>query len=387
MKAIINANVVLANGILWDGAILISDGKIVSVRSRREAYIPDDAEIIDAGGAYVGPGFVDIHVHGGNGFSTHKDVEKASEYFLKHGTTSILATTVYYMDKEQLITAFRTVRKAMDSGNARTVKGIYAEGPFTNPKYGAHSDTNPWRFGVKPEDYEDMVDEAGDCIKVWTVAPEREDLLPFLEYAKKINPDVVFAVGHSEATPIQIRAMGKYRPELMTHAMCATGRQPVSAGTRGYGPDEYCFKEPEMYAELISDSCGIHVHPEMQQLLLHNKGVEKVILITDSTIHNNPVPENLRHIQDLNFDPTGGIAGSKLTMDSACRNIMTHTNCGIAQAFMMASLNPARVLGMDDEIGSIETGKKADLVFVDDKFNVKKVMLEGELCDFGEEQK
>ena len=141
-----------------------------------------------------------------------------------------------------------------------------------------------------------------------------------------------------------------------------------------------------MYAELISDSCGIHVNPEMQQLLLHNKGVEKVILITDSTIHNNPVPENLKHIQDLNFDPTGGIAGSKLTMDLACRNIMTHTNCGIAQAFMMASLNPARVLGLEDEIGSVEEGKTADLVFVDDKFNVKKVMLQDELCDFGEEE-
>ena len=85
---------------------------------------------------------------------------------------------------------------------------------------------------------------------------------------------------------------------------------------------------------------------------------------------------------DLNFDHNGHIAGSKLTMDMACRNIMTHTNCGIAQAFLMASTNPAKVLGMDDEIGSIEKGKIADLVFVDDRFNVKKVMLSGMVCEF-----
>ena len=137
-----------------------------------------------------------------------------------------------------------------------------------------------------------------------------------------------------------------------------------------------------MYAELISDSCGIHVHPEMQQLLLHTKGIHRVVLVTDSTVHDNPTPPEYAHVSDLNFDHNGGIAGSKMTMDQACRNIMTNTNCGIAQAFVMASLNPARVIGMDDRIGSIAPGKQADLVFVTDRFQVRKVMLEGTLCDF-----
>lgn len=137
-----------------------------------------------------------------------------------------------------------------------------------------------------------------------------------------------------------------------------------------------------MYAELISDSRGIHVHPEMQQLLLHAKGIHRTVLITDSTVHDNPTPAEYAHVKDLNFDHNGGIAGSKMTMDLACRNIMTNTNCGIAQAFQMASLNPARAIGMDREIGSIEAGKIADLVFVDDKFNVQQVMLSGKLCQF-----
>ena len=380
MKAIVNANIVLTNGILWDGVVLTDDGKIVGIEKRREIKLPENAEIIDAGDAYVGPGFVDIHVHGGGGFSTCRDTEKAAEFFLKHGTTSLLATTDYHMDKDTTVSMFRSIKKAIDGGKASNVKGIYAEGPYTNSNYGSHADTNPWRCGVKEEDYIEMADEGGKYVKVWTVAPEREDLMPFLEYAKKVNPDVIFAVGHSEATPMQIRALGKYRPKILTHAMCATGRQ--KAYVLGYGPDEYCMKEPEMYAELISDSCAIHVHPEIQQYVLHAKGTDKVILITDSTVHNNPTPEKFSHVTDLNYDPNGGIAGSKLTMDKACRNIMTHTNASIAQSFIMASLNPAKALGLDEEIGSIEIGKCADLVFVDDKFNVKQVMLGGKLCKF-----
>ena len=381
--AIVNANLVLESGILFDGCLLIEDGRIANFGLEREMEIPEDAQIIDAQGAYVGPGFVDLHVHGGGGYSTCVAPEKAAQHFLRHGETTILATTDYEMNRETLLQVIPTIRKAMK--NAPTIKGIYMEGPYTNPKYGSHADLNPWLFGVKEEDFKPIVDACGEDVKVWTVAPERENLVPFLAYARQVNPTAVFAVGHSEATPMQIRALSKYRPALMTHAMNATGRINESPGLRGYGPDEYCFKEPEMYAELISDSCAIHVHPEMQQLLLHTKGVNRTVLITDSTVYNNPIPERYAHVKDINFDHNGHIAGSKLTMDLACRNIMTHTNCGIAQAFLMASTNPARVVGMDDEIGSIEKGKIADLVFVDDRFNVKKVLLSGEVCRFEEE--
>jgi N-acetylglucosamine-6-phosphate deacetylase len=99
---------------------------------------------------------------------------------------------------------------------------------------------------------------------------------------------------------------------------------------------------------------GIHVNSELQQMLIHAKGIKRVILITDSTSYNNPAPEKYAHVTDLNFDPRGGIAGSKLTLEVACRNVMSHTNCGIAEAFIMAAFNPARAMGMDDEIGSIE---------------------------------
>ena len=185
-----------------------------------------------------------------------------------------------------------------------------------------------------------------------------------------------------EATPDEIRAMGKYRPRLATHITNATGRRDVYGGTRSFGPDEYALKEFDVYAELICDSLAIHVSPEIQRYVIKGKGVDKVILISDSTVYNNPTPEKYAGVTDINFDAWGGIAGSKLTLDKACKNIMTHTNCGIAEAFLMASRNPARALGLDDKIGTIEAGKTADLVIVNDRFEVKKVILGGETCNF-----
>ncbi len=373
-----NAQIVLENGIMWDGAIIVEDGKIKDYGKERDLKIPEDAEIIDAGGAYMGPGFVDIHVHGGGGFTTTFEPVEAANHFLRHGSTSILATPSYDMNTAEFVAATKSIKEGMKK--TKVIKGIYMEGPYMNPNYGANSFNNPWRHGVHEEDFKQFVDEAGDIVKVWAIAPEVPNLIPFLEYARKVNPDVKFALGHSEATPVEVRALGtKFRPAIMTHTCDATGRRPVFEGTRNCGPDEYCFREPDMYAELISDSCGIHVNPEMQQLILHTKGVHHTVLITDSTEHDDPAPPQLSHVTDLNFDAQGGINGSKMTMDKACRNIMQSTNCGIAQAFLMASTNPAKAVGLEDKIGSIEIGKNADLVFVDDKFNVKKVILEGKI--------
>ena len=384
-KAITNCQLVLEKGILWDATLLISEDKIASFGPAREVEIPKEAEIIDAEGNYVGPGFVDIHVHGGGGYQMFSDPAAAAQHFLAHGETSILATPsrTASSTREEVVNMIRLIREAMKS--AKSIKGIYMEGPYYNPNYGANKKLNTW--GYKPvlaEDFTALVDAGGDDIKVWMVGPERmkEGLMPFLEYARKVNPNVLFTVGHSEATPDEIRAMGKYRPRLATHITNATGTLPVYGGTRSFGPDEYALKEFDVYAELICDSLGVHVSPELQRYVIKGKGVDKVVLITDSTVYNNPPPERFAGVTDINFDNWGGIAGSKLTLDKACRNIMTHTNCGITEAFLMASRNPARVLGLDNEIGSIDIGKTADIVIVTDRFEVKKVILGGEVCNF-----
>ena len=384
-KAITNCQLVLESGILWDATLLISGDKIAAFGAARETEIPCGVDIIDAEGAYVGPGFVDIHAHGGGGFQTADNPAEAAAHFLRHGETSMLCTPSGSASKsrEELVAIIKRIREAMPV--AKNIKGIYMEGPYYNPNYGANKHKNTW--GYKPivaEDFVPLVDAGESDIKVWMVGPERvnEGLMDFLEYARKVNPDVLFTVGHSEATPEEIRALGKYRPKIITHCMNATGRREVYGGTRSYGPDEYALKETDMYAEMICDSLPVHVKPEMQRFIIKGKGIDKVILITDSTVYNNPTPERYAHVTDINFDDRGGIAGSKLTMDKACRNIMAHTQCGICEAFIMASRNPARALGMDNEIGSIEVGKNADLVFVNDRFDVQRVILGGEICNF-----
>ena len=381
IKVIKNIQVVLENGIIWDGFVIIENDKIADFGKLMDLEIPKGADVVDGEGTYVGPGFVDIHVHATGNMRTYIELKEASDYFLRYGTTTILATPYYSMNKDEFVEALAAIKKNI--AESKTVKGIYFEGPYTSPQYGSNSWLNPWNCPINEDDYKYLVDEAGDLAKVWTIALERDGISEFIEYARRVNPEVVFAVGHSEATPEQIRNLGiKYRPKLMTHTFNATGRQTGTGGIRGYGPDEYCLANEDMYAELISDSCGMHVHSDLQRMLVKAKGYEKVVLITDCTEPDAEIPEEYSGITDLNFDARGGLSGSKLTMNQACKNIMQHTNCGISQAFAMASLNPSKVIGMDDEIGSIEVGKRADLVFVDDKFNVKQVMLGGEICEF-----
>ena len=380
MVCIHNAKVVLETGILWDGVILLDGDRIAAVGDRREVEIPADAEMIDAQGAYVGPGFVDIHVHGGNGHMFDSEPLEAAEHFLRNGETTILATLYYNLSKEGFLDSIKKVQAAMAAGGAgNAIAGIYMEGPYMIPKFGAMPERNKWKGAIAEEAYKEVVDTVGTDAYVWSVAPEREGIEEFVKYAGSVNPHAVFAVGHSEATPAQVRKMKRYGLCLQTHCMDATGNYSEWVGTRGAGPDEACLTDPDMYAELICDSGAVHVNKDLINLIVKTKGVDKVVLITDSFVSDLPAPEKLKHITDLIFDENCWLSGSKLTMNVACRNIMTHTNCGIAQAFLMASRNPARVIGLDDEIGTIEAGKRADLVFVDDMFNVKKVMLGGKV--------
>jgi len=380
MVCIHNAKVVLETGIIWDGVILLDADRIAAVGDRRELEIPADAEMIDAEGAYVGPGFVDIHVHGGNGHMFDSEPLEAAEHFLKNGETTILATLYYNLSREGFLDSIKKVQAAMAAGGAGdAIAGIYMEGPYMNPKFGAMPERNKWKGAIAEEAYKEVVDTAGTDVFVWSVAPEREGIEEFVKYAGTVNPHAVFAVGHSEATPAQVRKMKRYGLRIQTHCMDATGNYSEWVGTRGAGPDEACLNDPEMYAELICDSGAVHVNKDLINLIVRTKGVDKVILITDSFVSDLPAPEKLKHITDLIFDENCWLSGSKLTMNVACRNIMSHTNCGIAQAFLMASRNPARAIGLEDEIGTIEAGKRADLVFVDDVFNVKKVILGGKI--------
>jgi len=134
-----NAQIVLENGILWDGVLLLKGDRILKYGSRREMEeLISAAEVrIDAKGAYVGPGFVDIHVHGGGGFTTYFNPVEASDFFLRHGTTSLLATIPYDLCFTEFLEGIRTVKENISK--AKTIRGFYMEGPYLNADYGSHS--------------------------------------------------------------------------------------------------------------------------------------------------------------------------------------------------------------------------------------------------------
>lgn len=378
MICIENARLVLEEGILEDGALLIQGGRIAALGPKGSFGVPEGTERVDAGGRYLGPGFVDLHVHGGGGHRFPLEPEAAAAHFLARGETSVLATFYHDMTPAEMLEGFGRVRAAMAAGGAGgAIRGVYMEGPYMNPKFGASPEKNLWRGPIRPEDYEPLVDAAGDLVRVWAVAPEREGLEPFLRYAGKANPGCVFAVGHSEASPEQIEALRGYGISLQTHCMDATGRVPRWRGTRGCGPDEWCLTQKDVYAELISDSLGVHVDPTLQKLIRAVKGPDRVILITDGFVSAEPSPERLRHVTDLCFDRNGDLNGSLLTLDAAARNYMRHTGASIREAFLAASANPARAAGLYGDLGSLAQGKRADLVLADDRMEIGGVWLGG----------
>ena len=378
MKAIVNGELILRDHYLPNATLLIDDGKIVDFGRAKDVKIPEGAEIIDAEGLYVGPGFVDIHTHASAGKEFKDDAVTPAKNFLKHGTTTVLAALYFSMNKERYLQAIKGVKDAMKSGEVPNLCGIYMEGPYLNPKFGSDRANNPWTGPVSKADYQDIIDACGDDVYVWALAPERENIEEFVKDCVKAKPGVKFSVAHSEAAPEQIERLMQYGLCIGTHHTNATGDRPRYSETRGVCVDETVNYNKDIYAELICDRMGIHVHPYMLRLVRQLKGDNRIILISDAVVFDGPVPEGYEEATDINFDFIGEIAGSNLTIDIACQNMMTHTGASLVDVFKFASLNPATAIGMKDR-GEIAVGKRADLVFVDHKVNVKKVILGGEI--------
>ena len=381
MKAIINAELVMRDHLIPDAVLFMEDGVITGFGEMRCMTIPQDCEIIDAQGLYVGPGFVDIHCHAGNKVRFEEAPVTAAEAHLQHGTTTILATVGYRLSVKQYLACIDRIQQAMLQPGGANIGGIYMEGPFINPQYGSNAHLNPWAGkAVLPEDYVPLIQTLGELVKVWTVAPEREGVPEFVRAAKKANPTVRFSVGHSEAKPQQIEALMPYGLCIGTHHTNATGTIVNYPECRGVCVDEAVNRNRDIYAEIISDSLGIHVDPYMQRLIRQIKGDDRIILITDQTAYDGAPPPGFEHITDLYFTPradgTTDVSGSKLYLNVACRNWMKHTGASIVTAFQCAAYNPARAVGFTDR-GEIAVGKRADLVLVDHKMQVKKVFLAG----------
>ena len=375
-KAIVNTTIVMPDYLIPNGIIVIEDGKIVDFGKKINT---EGMEIIDAEGAYTGPGLVDIHTHAdGDTFFT-EDPVKVSKRLLSHGITDVMPALYFSATSDELIEQIKLIRGAKESGEAPNIIGLYMEAPYMNPKFGCNKENNPWRYDIKREDYISLLEYAKDFVRVWVVAPERENIETFVKDAKAINPNAIFSVGHSEAAPRDIEKLMPYGLKLATHHLNATGTIERYPECRSACVDETALYNDSIFVELICDKVGIHVEPYLLRYVKKVKGDDRVILISDAFVDHGPIPDGdlYEGATDINFDFTGEIAGSKMILDGSCRNMMVHTGASLCQIFKYASRNPATVLGLTDR-GEIRVGNRANLILVDPEFNVKGVILNGE---------
>ena len=377
MLAIKNATLVMRDHLIPHAVIVLDEGKIVSFGEMRKHPVPENCEVIDAQGLYVGPGFVDIHTHS-DGKSFFYENPKSVKHHLRHGSTTVLAALYFSMNAQEFVEAMGIIREAMQDPDCANLSGIYMEGPYMNPKFGCDKEHNPWSGPVDRANYQSVIDAGWDIVKVWGLAPERENILDFVLDVKAKNPAAVFSVAHSEASPQEVEALMPYGLRIGTHHTNATGDRIFYPEVRGVCVDEAVNYNRDIYAELICDSRGIHVDPYMLRLVRRIKGDDRIILISDAYACDGPIPPGYDDVDDINFDHTGEIAGSKMTLDIACRNMLKHTGASVVDVFKFASYNPSRAVGFLDR-GEIAVGKRADLVIADHWMSVKTVILKGEI--------
>lgn len=384
LKAIINANAVLFDKILEDAVIVIKDGKICEVG--QGVSVPDGAEIIDAKGMLVGPGYVDIHIHGDGGVNRwESNPQKTAHHHLLHGSTTMVATISYSNTKESLLNTAKNVQSMIDDGLLPNVYAIGFEGPFINPERGAKSSQFA-RLGPDPDEYIPLYEVTRGKVAQWMYAPEMDKDGSFGDFLKEKN--ITPAIGHTNASPKQIRTAVDKGAKIATHLFdamgCHLGNDSWNiTGTIQETAAVGCLICPELVYELIPDSKAIHVKPANLQLVYQMAGPDRITIITDCTeCDYDPADypkDHFRSTPDLNYNELEQLSGSRLTMDRAIRNFKTHTGATVPELFRMASLTPARVLGIDNEVGSVEAGKFANLVFLDDDLNLKQVVFKGEL--------
>lgn len=375
MVALKNGKIVLEDGILEGKALLYTD-KIEGIVN--ECEIPADAEVIDAGGGYITPGFIELHIHGYLG----KDVCDASvdsmriisKGLLENGVTGYLPTTMT-VDLEVVKGAIDACRTLMNEGgdfDGSTILGVHAEGPFISASKKGAQDA---RYILKPD--AKFVKDNADVIRLITLAPEEdEDFKAIREIAR--DTKVVVSMGHTSAdydTAMASTLAGvKHATHLFNAMTPMTHRAPGVVGA-ALNSDVSC--------ELIVDT--YHVNAALFEMVYKLKG-RKLCFITDC-LPAGGLPEgeytlggakiiyrdNICRLED------GTIAGSVLKLNKGVWNVYNNSHIPLWECVNCATLNPATTLGIADKKGSIKIGKDADVVILDEEFNVRKTIIGGKV--------
>jgi N-acetylglucosamine-6-phosphate deacetylase len=376
-----NARIVLPEQVISNGFLEISDGRIVKVAEGEPSSSTSEL-VYDAHKATITPGFIDLHVHGGNGgaFTSIDPAEHnlAREFHLKNGTTSMLAST-HTTEFSSLLAILKSLAESSRSNrNGSKVLGIHTEGPFISEhKPGAHVIAQ-----LKTGDLssiEEVLSAADNFVSMVTVAPEIPGGLEAIKYLSKKN--IISSIGHTNATYAQavegIKAGARSTTHLFNAMSPLAHRDPGAVGA--------VLDNEDIFAELILD--GIHIHEAIFRIALKSKGVDRINLITDATSLAGLADGEYGEVPDRAVTKIGGkivlsgtdtLAGSALSMNMVYQNAAKFAQLTLSELSKISSLNAAKILGKESEIGSLEVGKLADLVLLDAESKVCATMIEGE---------
>ena len=379
LKQIINGRILTPQGWLEGGSVIIEGNRIKSVSN---CDLPvTGAQIIDAKGCHIVPGGIEMHVHGGGGRDFMEGTEEAFriavETHLQHGTTAIFPTlsssTVPMIEK-----AVRTCDKLMSEPNS-PIMGLHLEGPYFNPKQ-AGAQIPEWIKAPVAQEYEKILDNS-KCLKRWDEAPELEGSIEFIKCCR--SHGVLPSIAHTRATYDDVKAA---HDAGMTHATHFYNAMPVVYKNREFkvpGTVESIFAEQDMTVEMIAD--GIHVPPVMLRMIYQIKGVERTALVTDAlacTASKDDTAFDPRVILEdgvCKLADRSALAGSIATMDRLIRTCVKQAGIPLADACRMASETPARIMGIDNRKGTLESGKDADILLLDNDLNLRMVIAMGKI--------
>ena len=352
--------------VIDDAVLLIEDGTISAVGPRDQVLIPSNARVVDFGDAVLAPGLIDIHVHGGGGH----DVMEGSDASLaaverlmtQHGVTSYCPTTVT-APIDTTLRSLDALGKAVantnagDGSRARPL-GIHLEGPFlSHAKRGVHPPAllQP----ASRELFDRMWQAAAGHVSVLTIAPEIEGALDLITEASRRG--VCASLGHSDADLSQAEAAIRAGARHATHTFNAM--RPLDH--RNPGLLGAVLTDNALTADIIVD--GVHVAPKVVDLFVRAKGIDGAVLITDA-ISATGMPDGSYllgglevQVRDGRCEYDGRLAGSILTLDRALRKTMQFAHVALQHAIRMATLNPARVLGVEHRKGTLSVGADADI--------------------------
>lgn len=394
-----NAKMITPMRVIDNGILVASDGKISYVDPEDEIKVPENARIIDVAGKYLAPGFIDIHLHGGGGAdtmdATQEAMDKISVVHAKGGSTSIVPTTLS-APMDDIIRAIKVIELAKKrTMPGAQVLGAHLEGPyFSMEQKGAQ---NP-EFLKNPTsgEYLKILDEC-NCILRVSAAPELEGGLELGRELKKRG--IVASIAHTNATYQDILAAVDAGYTHVTHMYSGmSGLKRINA-YRISGVIESALLLDELTTEVIAD--GHHLPPSLIKLIIKVSGLDKVSVITDAmsatglgpgeySIGGLDIIVEAKMSEEFEIPEVEGnyvaklltrdaFAGSVATMDRCVRNIVKFVGLSIQDAVKMATINPAKVIGVDDKKGSLTKGKDADIVVLDEDLNVVMTVVGGRI--------